>query len=350
MGVISGLAGVASTGMTNLANAQIADKNNQFNEKMLEKQMAYNKEMYQQQLGDQWNFFNAEQENQWNMFHATNEYNSPTQQVERLRAAGLNPYLAMNSGNTASSVSGASGSSPSAQGINPPTATPYSASFEGFGQSIAQAAELYAGMQKSKAETEQIKIENNFRAAKLTAELANLWQNTKSDAARSMIEQAMFQFERDLKIANRDESRSRAALNAAQTKIVVTQELLASAELQAFPQRLQMELSGAAADIALKYKQGKLTDKQIDHEVKKTVKTVMETSGVAFQNNQMAMDQAEQADTYNVRYNTIVATMKSAIYNSGIKDPSGLANYFQQLLGGSGSGSTISTDFKYRYK
>ena len=129
---------IGSTVAGNKSNASIAQQNNAFNEKMLQKQMDYNTQMYQQQLGDQWKFYNDAKQNSWDMFNASNEYNSASAQRERLEAAGLNPYLMMSGGSagTATAQSSAQGSVPSAQGINPPTATPYSADYSGITQSL----------------------------------------------------------------------------------------------------------------------------------------------------------------------------------------------------------------------
>ena len=146
--------GVSTTAMQNHANKEIAQMNNAFNEKMFDKQIAYNKEMYQTQLGDQWKFYDDQKANAWKlyednkayqteMWNKTNEYNDPSAQRARLEAAGLNPYMMMNGGSAgvAGSVSGTQGSvpsagSPSAQGVQPPTATPYSADYSGIMQEL----------------------------------------------------------------------------------------------------------------------------------------------------------------------------------------------------------------------
>lgn len=84
----------------------------------------YNWEAEQNQLDREWNLMLAEQENQWNIeqWERENEYNSASNQVARLKAAGLNADLAYGSVDSSSSSSvagnltsgqGASHSSPS---------------------------------------------------------------------------------------------------------------------------------------------------------------------------------------------------------------------------------------------
>ena len=123
---VSAAGAIGSSIASNKGNANIAQQGNAFNEKMLQKQMDYNTQMYQQQLGDQWQFYNDAKQNSWDMFNATNEYNSASAQRARLEAAGLNPYLMMSGGNagTATAQASSQASSPSAQGVTPPTATP----------------------------------------------------------------------------------------------------------------------------------------------------------------------------------------------------------------------------------
>ena len=83
------------------------------------------------------------------MWNKNNEYNSASAQRERLEAAGLNPYMMMNGGSagTAQTMSGSSGAAPSggapsAQGVTPPTATPYSADYSGITAGLGRAIDV----------------------------------------------------------------------------------------------------------------------------------------------------------------------------------------------------------------
>lgn len=109
-----------------------------------------------------------ERENQaavdmWNM---QNEYNDPSNQIKRLSAAGLNPSLALNSGNPA----GVATSAPSVGSANPaPAPTMQAPSVEAFDNGIARAAEL--GLQTI-ASIAQVRNTNADTAGR---NIANAW-------------------------------------------------------------------------------------------------------------------------------------------------------------------------------
>ena len=150
IGAVGGLIGsginAASQSATNQANKEIAQMNNEFNERMLQKQMDYNTEMWNKQ----------------------NAYNSASSQRERLEAAGLNPYMMMSGGSA--------GTAQSAQGVNPPTATPVTMQAPQIDLStpssfLAQAIELDAtksvresDAKLKNAQAEQVGIENQYKA------------------------------------------------------------------------------------------------------------------------------------------------------------------------------------------
>ena len=358
MGVVQGLTGLAGAGITaasntaatiatNNANKQIAQMNNEFNEKMLQKQMDYNTEMYQQQLGDQWNFYNDAKQNQWDMFNATNEYNSASAQRERLEAAGLNPYLMMSGGSagTAQSSSGPSGSAPSAQGVTPPTATPYQADYTGIAQGVGRAIDAYTQIEMSKAqrgkisaEENNLRIEGKYKAAQIIAQLDNLKQNTKSQAAKTAIDQMIAGAQKDLMAAQVDKVKGETAYNAILARGATINNMLQSEQLKYLPQQLRNSIAQQTADIAVKYAQRDLTKKQVDHEIEKIANTIVtrdyireQTNAQAVSTNGQLQQQSEFADTYKIRKNKLIAEMRSSILNSGPKDPYGILNAGYQL-------------------
>lgn len=357
MGVVQGLTGLAGAGITaasntaatiatNNANKQIAQMNNEFNEKMLQKQMDYNTEMYQQQLGDQWNFYNDAKQNQWDMFNATNEYNSASAQRERLEAAGLNPYLMMSGGSAgmAQSSSGPSGSAPSAQGVTPPTASPYHVDYSGLAQGVGQAIDAYNQIEMSKAqrgkisaEENNLRIEGKYKAAQIIAQLDNLKQNTKSQAAKTAIDQMIAGAQKDLMAAQVDKVKGETTYNAILARGATINNMLQSEQLKYLPQQLRNSIAQQTADIAVKYAQRDLTKKQVDHEVEKIVNTIAQrgligaqTDATSIANNGAVQQQQYFADTYKIQKNKLIAEMKHAILNSGPHDPTGLLNFFNQ--------------------
>ena len=317
---VSAIGGAASTRASNQANKEIAQMNNEFNEKMLEKQMAYNKEMYNTQLGDQWKFYNDAKQNSWNLFNASNEYNSASAQRQRLEAAGLNPYLMMSGGSagTASSTSMPSGSSPSAQGVNPPTATPYSADYSALAQGLGQAADIISSSAKRKvdnATAENLRIEGKYKAAKTMAEIISLRTDAKTKEGRLALDKLIYSIDKDLKSSQMAVNSENIANMQAQRKLINIQTLMANKQLSFMDAQNKMDLAQKAADIQLKYAQGALTRKQVEHEIAKIAETHARTDGQLLQNTSQMYQNAFDVDTYKDRVKTVKESLFNLIYN-----------------------------------
>lgn len=324
------IGGATSTAMQNAANKEIAQMNNAFNEKMLDKQMNYNKEMYQQQLGDQWNFYNDAKDNSWklvenqqqfqtDMWNKTNEYNSPSAQRSRLESAGLNPYLMMNGGSagvatTSSGSAGAApaGSAPSAQGVNPPTATPYAADYSGIMQGLGTAIETLMGSSRRGVENAQannLRIEGKYIAGKAIAQILQMRTEAKTKEARLAMDKLVNGVRMDLMSSQMDVNQQNVAESKARTTLTITENLMRQKQLDFLPQAQKLQLAQGAADIALKYSQKNLTDKQARHEIEKLSETVIRANGNALQNQ-------FDADSYKVRLRSVRAALYDAIIKS----------------------------------
>lgn len=276
MGIFSGMlsmfGGALSASKQNKANFRIAQMNNKFNERMLDKQIAYNKEMYATQLGDQWQFYNDAKQNAWDMA----EYNSAPAARQRLEAAGLNPFMMLNGGSAGTASFGGSGSAPGAQGITPPTATPYSADYSSLASGISQAAadlSQETDRAKTRAETEGIHIENQFKAARAMAELNEILSRTNNDKQRVAIEKFMSSIARDTATSQIAVNNQNIANMRAEEKFTILQSLQASKQLSWMDAQNRMDLAQKAADISLKRKQGVLTDRQAETEVYKVAES-----------------------------------------------------------------------------
>lgn len=337
------IGGASTTAMQNKANKEIAQMNNAFNEKMFDKQIAYNKEMYQTQLGDQWKFYDDQKANAWKlyednkayqteMWNKTNEYNDPSAQRQRLEAAGLNPYMMMNGGSAgvAGSVSGTQGSapsagSPSAQGVQPPTATSYSADYSGVMLGLGRAIDTI--MQHSErsvknAQAENLRIEGKYIASKAIAELFKTYNETKNDDQRVAIEKFLSSLKGDLtasEIAVNDENIKQ---KQAQTQVLITENLMREQELKFLPQAQKLQLAQGAADIALKYSQKNLTEKQARHEIEKLAETVVRANGQAMQNQY-------DAETYRDRVKTVKETLWNIMHEA---DYAGLGKLIGRVI------------------
>ena len=106
-----------NAGMTVWQNQQ----QQEFDEYMSEKEFAQNKEMYNMQYEDSVEMYERQLRDSIAQWNRENEYNTPTAQAERMRAAGLNPdFQNMDSGN-AGSASMPSMSPPDYPKYNRPT-------------------------------------------------------------------------------------------------------------------------------------------------------------------------------------------------------------------------------------
>lgn len=324
------IGGTSTTAMQNKANKEIAQMNNAFNEKMFDKQIAYNKEMYQTQLGDQWKFYDDQKANAWKlyednkayqteMWNKTNEYNDPSAQRARLEAAGLNPYMMMSGGSAgvAGSVSGTQGSAPSAgapgaQGVQPPTATPYSADYSGIMQGLGHAIDtIMTGSQRNiqNAQADNLRIEGKYIASKAIAELYKTYNEAKNDDERVAIQRVLSSIQKDLSASQVAVNNENVRQIQAQTRIAVTENLLREQELKFLPQAQKLQLAQGAADIALKYAQKNLTEKQARHEIEKLAETVVRANGQAMQNQY-------DAETYRDRVKMVTESLFNAIYDT----------------------------------
>lgn len=325
------IGGIAGTGMQNAANKEIAQMNNAFNEKMFDKQVAYNKEMYQQQLGDQWKFYNDSKQNAWDlvanqqqfqtdMWSKNNEYNSASAQRERLEAAGLNPYLMMNGGSagTAQTMSGSAGSAPSGaapsgQGVTPPTATPYSADYSGITAGLGRAIDVLASMPDRKvkeAQADNLRIEGKYIAGKAVAQILQMKTEAKTKEARLALDKLIADFDNNLKVSNMSVNEQNIAESKARTQLAVTENLMRQQELSFLPQAQKLQLAQGAADIAFRYSQKNLTDKQARHEVEKLAETVVRANGQALQNQ-------FDADTYKNRVKQVQEVLWNTMHEAG---------------------------------
>lgn len=336
-GAMNAAANVAATQMTNSANKQIAQMNNAFNEKMLDKQISYNKEAYETQVGDQWKFYNDAKENTWKMYEDQKAYDSASAQRERLEAAGLNPYMMMQGGSAGSATSAGSTGAPAVggmQGITPPTATPYSADYSGIAAGLGTAIDTIQQLKNSASErgvkdasAANLRIEGKYIAAKRIAEVYKMYNDAKNDNERTALQGILTSIEKDFKSSQMEVNKETVAQKRAETKLLVTENLIKNQELDFLPQAQKMQLAQGAADIALKYSQKKLTDNQAEHEIQKLAETMARTEltnqktwterantiNAQLDNTSKQMENQFNSETYKARVNTIKVALMKAI-------------------------------------
>lgn len=318
---IGALAGTGSSLISNKSNASIAQNSNEFNEKMLDKQMAYNTKMYNKQLGDQWSFYNDAKQNAWDVA----EYNSAPEQRKRLEAAGLNPYLMMSGGSAGTADSTGAVTSPSAQGVTPPTAASYTADYSGVAQALGDMVDRIQSepeRNKIRAETDNLRIEGKYKAAEAIAKIANIKANTHTMKGRLALDKFIASIDKDLKTSTMEVNKESIAKMRAERKFTNVQTLMADKQLSFMDANQKMDLAQKAADIQLKLAQGKLTRNQAEHEIKKMAETEVRTSlGVDQITGQQLSNQAQRQQnqfdsaTYDTRKRTLEETLNNLIFD-----------------------------------
>lgn len=316
------IGGAGATAAQNSANKEIAQMNNAFNEKMFDKQVAYNKEMYQQQLGDQWKFYNDAKQNSWDLYNDQKEYNSASAQRERLEAAGLNPYLMMSGGSAGVAQGGSSpsGASPSAQGVTPPTATPYSADYSGITAGLGRAIDVLSSMPDRKvkeAQADNLRIEGKYIAGKAMAQILQMKTEAKTKEARLALDRLIADFDNNLKASNMAVNEQNIAESKARTQLAVTENLMRQKQLEWLPMQQKLELAQAAADIALKRSTGNLNNVQARHEVKKIAETVARTNKITSEFNAQEYQNQFAVATYRDRVTSVRVALWNAV-NDGL--------------------------------
>lgn len=321
--------------MSNKSNSSIAQSSNEFNEKMLDKQMAYNTKMYNQQLGDQWNFYNDAKQNAWDVA----EYNSAPAQRQRLEAAGLNPYLMMSGGTAGAAQSSGAATSPSAQGVTPPTSAPYTADYSGIAQALGDMVDRIQSepdRNKIRAETDNLRIEGKYKAAEAIARIANIKASTHTMKGRLALDKLIYSIDKDLKSSQMAVNSQNIANMRAEEKFKNVQTLMADKQLSFMDANQKMDLAQKAADIQLRLAQGKLTRNQAEHEIKKMAETEVRTSlGVEQITSQQLSNQAQRqenrfnADTYKTRVKTLEETLFNLIHDT---DKIGIFNTGSKIL------------------
>lgn len=151
------------SGLANsIGGARQAVKNRRHQNAMLEKQQTWSEKMANQQ--NQWNL------DQWNR---ENEYNSPTAQMSRMEAAGINPYNAASSGQigsgTASSLQSATPNNVTAPAYSEAYSNPVGNFISGLSSSLDNALKVIS-VDREKKLTPSVVKESEGRANSANAE------------------------------------------------------------------------------------------------------------------------------------------------------------------------------------
>ncbi|WP_373233771.1 hypothetical protein [Parabacteroides sp. D26] len=183
-GIISGvgslLGGIGSSAMNNKAVQDTNKANMEIAKYQAQWQQQENEKAYQRSL------------NMWNL---QNEYNSPTQQMARIRAAGLNPNLVYGNGVTGNSA----GSTPQYEPakFNAPTMQAY----RGWNLGISDAISQFLAYRTAKAQVDNMEAQNSL-IRQQTATEATKQANIAASTSRSEFDLNMAKELKDVSVSS----------------------------------------------------------------------------------------------------------------------------------------------------
>lgn len=297
--LLSGIFGSRSSSSASKAQLQATRETNEQNYKIWQEQKQHNLDMYNLQNQDSVDF--------WNM---QNDYNSPTAQIARLRAAGLNPYL-----NMGNNPSGSASSAPEVGNINssqPPTMqTPDASAFQlqaqgnpwyGLFQGLAQGAMNFGNTWSSMTNAQtnkdvgnsQIGLNNaNTRMVLLNKEWApRLWQediNSKKALASLHKSEAKFN-EKTINIRT-------DLLNASLIGMQLSNEQQRILNYY-LPEEKQLSIGLLNAELSLKVAQGKLTERQAENLLYERMKMQAEIKEIKARTENIEQDTMNKTQQY----------------------------------------------------
>lgn len=165
---------------TNETNLQMNRETNAANQMINQANIDYSREAWQNEVA-----YN------WEMWNATNAYNDPSAQKQRLKNAGLNPYMMMDGGDagTASSSSAPSHNQPQQVPMQAGRVDPYYVPLSNTAQDVQNvigAVGQLADVQLKRQQEIGMGIQNQYMAQKAAAEIANIMADSSNTRARTV--------------------------------------------------------------------------------------------------------------------------------------------------------------------
>ena len=235
--ISSGLSFVS--GLANsISGARQAVKNRRHQNAMLEKQQTWSEKM-------------ADQQNQWNIdqWNRENEYNSPTAQMSRMEAAGINPYNAAASGQigsgTASSLQSATPNAVSAPAYAEAYSNPVGNFISGLSSSLDNALKVIS-VDREKKLTPSVVKESEGRANSADAEGVKAQNDLVNEPSRVAANYNLYQSQMHEFAFN---SQKYALLGQGVPEIVANE----LAQMRSNTQILQLQAEGMGYDNKQKY-------------------------------------------------------------------------------------------------
>lgn len=281
---------------TNESNIQAVRETNIANQAMVDATNQANYELWKEQNNEQ-----------WKMWSAQNDYNSPVQQMQRFKQAGLNPALAMMNGANSGMASAMTAPTPSpnaaARYDAPQSIAPHmdSVDYGIIGQAAASSLSGYSDYLMKSRQAEKQAIDNKYAdldwrmklhmyGAQIEEQLARkdltIAQRTKLQQEKIYMDTVWNDLVKSQQLNNQQ---TEAAIKVAQEQAlnIAVQRDLSAFQLEASKLKLPLELGQLQAGlkqiystIALQASQRDLNASQIDKLAFDCVKTWFEAEGI----------------------------------------------------------------------
>lgn len=252
----------------------------------------------------QMDLWHEQQEYDYKMWQENNAYNTPSAQVERLKAAGINPALALSNISTGESSSTAGG-----QSIPKTTAATYENPANEVNmkvQNLALIGKQLSDISKQYEETRSIEMQNNWQNVEKSAAVASILKDNKlKDEAveNASLSNRLFRDTYYAKVTEQEEQaniawRTRLNLTAQGSLIELQKDSTDYYNKHVQPQELNnlraqygelvanafATVLGAKTSAALAKSQIKLNDEQIKAIAQNIKETAAKTKGLEFVN------------------------------------------------------------------
>lgn len=148
---IAGIAAAAGGTAVGIGNKRATERANKYN---TDAQLSINEQNRQATIA------NNELARNWAMddWYRNNAYNSPLQQMQRLKEAGLNPHLIYGSGTATNIAQPVKNTNPETPKLNAPQVSPAQLNLPDYGSILQQ----FVNVQKVQAENENLKIQKEL--------------------------------------------------------------------------------------------------------------------------------------------------------------------------------------------
>lgn len=248
---------------TNETNLQMNRETNQANQMINQANIDYSREAWQNEVA-----YN------WEMWNATNEYNSASSQMKRLKDAGLNPYMMMDGGDagTASAGSAPSHNQPQQLPMQAGKVDPYYVPLSNTAQDVQNviaAVGQMADVQLKRQQEIGMGIQNQYMAQKQAAEVAKILADTGNTKLRNQAQRMANQITGESMNAQIEAAKRQPGLMDAQISQLQSQvafndanKELALMRAKQMPYELWLKATDTLSQLELRDKQGRLLSAQ----------------------------------------------------------------------------------------